>query len=196
MEEKLTLQNEPLLYLARRRFTFGDVVYRIEPAETVYFRSVCRVCEGKQQITVNGVTFRCPMCQQEEKTFSVQNYLVRRYRMCGISDEVCSNEWKPSKVHYVSVMFYRKIGAGSVGIYNERGGRFECNPELLRLNVEKSDVEKHRGLNYVIYDDYALAVKVAEGLTAKELERLAAYNKEKGTSHVAVFQKTHDPKSK
>ena len=46
-----------------------------------------------------------------------------------------------------------------------------------------------------IYDDYNLAVKIADQMNALELKRLAEYNKEYWTAHEATFKAKNDPKS-
>lgn len=46
-----------------------------------------------------------------------------------------------------------------------------------------------------VYDDYKLAVKIAEQYTARELQRLQEYNEKFGTTYVAEFKDEHDPKS-
>ena len=49
---------------------------------------------------------------------------------------------------------------------------------------------------YGIYDDYKLAVSVAERMNEIELEQLKAYNAEHGTHYEVHFTKPHDAKSK
>ena len=46
-----------------------------------------------------------------------------------------------------------------------------------------------------VYDNYKLALQVAEQYTARELKRLQEYNEKFGTTHVAAFKIEHDPKS-
>ncbi len=205
MTEK-TNQQAVVNYTAPRPVNIGDVFYRIECAETLHFYEPCKVCGDKRELTINGVTFKCPCCNHGAQATNVDRYVVRRYRVYAIGDEVLNHEWKPSTQHTVKFKLYRKCGHGYTGYgysgFNSEGGG---SAELTdRDFTEKLNVPYIEGMqrNYgystaPFYDDYKLAVKVAEQYNADELRRLDEYNKEHGTAYVAEFKKkiTHDPKS-
>lgn len=73
-------------YNGTRSFSLGDILYRAEAVNEKVFRSVCRVCEGKKTLTVNGITFACPCCSTEDEITSVTTYGVKKYIVCGISE--------------------------------------------------------------------------------------------------------------
>lgn len=68
MEEKTNqTQSAVFNYTAPRAVRIGDVFYRIESGESVYFREPCKVCGGTGQLTVRGVTFKCPCCDTQKR---------------------------------------------------------------------------------------------------------------------------------
>ena len=192
------LQQETLFYFSDRPLTFGDVVYRIEPGERAYFDSTCGLCDGKGELTLNGTTINCPMCKSSKVSITATKYLARRYRVYGFNDEVGRLRWKKDELHRITIKFYRRLAIGELDFddSSDRGGEFEMRPEGINWNITGLSIQDEQELDLVLFDDYELAVKVADDLTAQSLERLQIHNKRHGMSHVAVFQKTHDPKSK
>ena len=69
----------------------GDVFYRVEPTDQKFYHRVCRACEGKKELTVNGITFKCPVCYQEQEVLRVHGYFVRRYRVFSIEHFIKSS---------------------------------------------------------------------------------------------------------
>ena len=176
-----------------RPVRIGDVFYFIERAKSQTFREPCKVCGGAHELTINGVTFKCPVCNYQKETIEIDSFAVRRYRVYAIEDEVDTLDWKPSNSHRVKFRLYRKIGGGHY-IYSDNGGHTNFAPWELCSKYNHpytDDLQPNDG----IYDDYALAVKVAEQMTAREIERLNAYNAEYGTNHTVEFATKHDPKS-
>lgn len=194
MEEKTNqTQSAVFNYTAPRAVRMGDVFYRVESGESVYFREPCKVCDGTGQLTVKGVTFKCPCCDAQKEVISIHKYVVRRYRVYKIAQEAGTSEWKPCDFKDITFSLYRKVGHGfcvygGVGHIEFTDRKFAQNYNLpLNGNMARGE----RG----IYDDYNLAVRVAEQMNALELKRLAEYNKEYGTAHEAVFKAKNDPKS-
>ena len=73
----------------------GDVFYLIEKDNYFNFRSSCRVCEGVRKLTVNEITFNCPMCNKETVNFTVSGYKVSKYKVYRIEEQAVSYEnWK------------------------------------------------------------------------------------------------------
>ncbi|MBQ4443788.1 MAG: hypothetical protein II896_03905 [Clostridia bacterium] len=177
-------------YEAPRPIKIGDVFYRLQEVDTVNLQAKCKMCDGTHQITINGITERCPHCQQPGAMISrVHRVVVRRYRVYGFRDRVEADEWKPSTYHTVTVELYRKVGKGYY--YGNHDGRDENIDFLNRLNVEQPERTDHTW-----YDDYAKAVAAAEFLTSLEQAKLDAFNAEHGTDYQLTATAAHDPKSK
>lgn len=194
MEEKTNqTQSAVFNYTAPRAVRMGDVFYRVESGESVYFREPCKVCDGTGQLTVKGVTFKCPCCDAQKEVISIHKYVVRRYRVYKIAQEARTSEWKPCDFKDITFSLYRKVGHGFC-VYGG-GGHIEFTDRRFAQNynlpLNGNMARGERG----IYDDYNLAVRVAEQMNALELKRLAEYNKEYGTAHEAVFKAKNDPKS-
>ena len=194
MEEKTNqTQSAVFNYTAPRAVRMGDVFYRVESGESVYFREPCKVCDGTGQLTVKGVTFKCPCCDAQKEVISIHKYVVRRYRVYKIAQEAGTSEWKPCDYKDITFSLYRKVGHGFC-VYGG-GGHIEFTDRKFaqnyNLSLNGNMARGERG----IYDDYNLAVRVAEQMNALELKRLAEYNKEYGTAHEAVFKAKNDPKS-
>lgn len=189
--------NATIAYQAPRRFDIGDVFYRVERVnESQNFREPCKLCGGEQQLTVNGVTFKCPCCNYQKEVITIYKYVVRRYRVYSIKDEVSTLEWKPSTSHNVNIKLYRKVGHGYASTYGDNGGNWKINPKTAKLNpTDIVDTGNNGALDDAIFDDYKIAVSVADKLSERELDRLRAYNAEYGSAHVATFKTDHDPKS-
>lgn len=192
-----TRQQAVINYNAPRPINIGDVFYRVEYGEGTYLKAPCRVCEGEGEITVNGITFKCPMCDSETAVLNVSRYVVRRYRVYGIFDEVSTYEWKPSTTHQVKFKMYRKVGHGYVGWFGSDGGSLEVSDyDIKRLLNKTYDPNLCASLQAdAIFDDYKLACKFADAANAAELKRVADYNAEHGTKHVVTFNVENDPKS-
>lgn len=188
-------QTAKVYYNAPRPVNIGDVFYRISAVDFQAFREPCRVCKGKQELTVNGVTFKCPRCGNEDEAIKICGYVVRRYRVYAIEDSVSASEWKASDYHTVKFKVYRKTGKG-YQTWNQGYESREIHARAFQtLNTPFADTGRLRDYDNVLYDDYKLACAVAAELTAKEVERLDVYNALHGTSHEAKFKETNDPKS-
>lgn len=193
MEEKTNqTQSAVFNYTAPREIRIGDVFYCVERGERLYFRESCKVCDGTGQLTVKGVTFKCPCCNMQKEAIGVNKYIVRRYRVFKIEQETGTNEWKPCDYKDIKFSLYRKVGHG---YSSDGGGNMVFTDREFAKNYNRPFDKNALLVLYSIYDDYNLAVRVAEQMTARELERLAEYNKEHGTTHEAVFKAKNDPKS-
>ena len=113
MEEKTNqTQSAVFNYTAPRAVRMGDVFYRVESGESVYFREPCKVCDGTGQLTVRGVTFKCPCCDAQKEVIGIHKYVVRRYRVYKIAQEAGTSEWKPCDYKDITFSLYRKVGHG------------------------------------------------------------------------------------
>lgn len=180
-----------ITYTAPRAVNIGDVFYRVERGTPQYFHEPCRVCGDKRELTINGVTFKCPCCNMEKTTINIAPYIVRRYRVNVIKEEALDHEWKTGD-RYVHFELYRKVGHG-YNPYNGGGSfRIRADEFAYRYNAPYDETQDE---NNGIYDNYKLAVSIAEQMTARELRRLQEYNEKFGSIHVADFKVEHDPKS-
>ena len=186
-------QTAVINYTAPRPVNIGNVFYTVEEAEGKNFYEPCRVCGDKRELTVNGVTFKCPCCDTGKQAIHIHNYAVRRYRVYDIEDKVDTLEWKPSDWHTVKFIAYRKIGGGHY-VYSGNGGTlsFDSRDFCERYNKPfDGDPYRHDG----IYDDYKTALSIAAQMNEAEINRLIAYNAENGTNYAVEFTPKHDPKS-
>lgn len=179
-------------YAAPRSINIGDVFYTVERVETEDFCEPCRVCGGKRELTVNGVTFRCPCCGNGKEVISIHIYAVRRYRIYRIGDEIGTLDWQPSERHIVKFSAYRKVGVGHT-LWSDRGGDISFADDDFCKRYNKPFVSG--GDNDGIYDNYKTALSIAEQMNEEEINRLIAYNAEHGTDYIADFTPKHDPKS-
>lgn len=182
-----------IYYDAPRPVEIGNVFYRIERGKPLYFHEPCRVCGDKRELTINGVTFSCPCCNKENTAISVAPYLVRRYRVNEIKETANDYDWKLGD-RYVWYKLYRKIGRGHY-TYGDGGGAFEMRADEFSHKYNKPYDGDEPREPFGIYDDYKLAVSIAEKMTAYEINRLQEYNAKFGSAYEAVFTQSHDPKS-
>lgn len=186
-------QTTAIHYRAPRPVNIGDVFYTVVRGKNLSFREPCKICDGKRELTVRGFTFKCPACSYEKETINIAPYVVHRWRVYAIEDKVFAEQWKASTDHFTYFKLYRKVGRG----YDTWGGN--CGNMEIRdddfTNRYNAPFDGKVIGDYGIYDDYRLAVSVAEQMTALELKRLADYNAEYGTNHEAEWKIEHDPKS-
>lgn len=188
-------QTLSVTYSAPRTVNIGDVFYVIKPTDFQTFREPCVVCNGTKELTVNGVTFKCPCCNNQKEVLCIGKYVVRRYRVYGVVEEMPTDDWTPSKTRKVRFLLYRKSGRGH-----------SCNCEFSECTMTEYALRNHLNepvenvsLSYLeeyFYDDYKLAVSVADALTVQEMKKLGEYNFVHGTNHVPAFKAEHDKKSK
>lgn len=188
-------QQTTIYYDTPRPVNIGDVFYSIREGDFVTFREPCKVCNGKRELTVNGVTFRCPCCDNHKETIRVCKYVVRRFRVNAITQSTNASYWKADETRRVSFELYHKSG---LGYHGDEYYRTEISEDYFTryYNFPYKEGNTIGRYSSALYDDYDLAVSVADKLTEKELERLAAYNAEYGTDHAPTFKSEHNPKSK
>lgn len=184
-----------------RRPQIGDVFYIIKrSAEKTYrFTRTCRVCEGKKELTVNGITFRCPKCAEETTTLQVSGFEVRCYKVFQVTEKADNAFWKLPRNKdgnistYKSYKLFHKNRRGadynpdledrSERIFSHDCPYFNCTAvDVLNKVIENPNSATSLHCD-CIYDDYKLAVKVADALSEKEMERVKVYNEKNGTSY-------------
>ena len=181
--------------MSRPDVKIGDVFYRIELTDHKYYYRKCRVCEGKKELTVNGITFKCPVCNREEEVLRVHGFFVRRYRVCAITEYTNDNDWKADDWRAVKYKLYHKSGKG---YYSDNHKTIEVTDDYFTSASKFNNPEVHEYicLDYRIYSDYKLAVEVAEKLTQMQVDKVRAYNEENNTDYeLPVFKIEHDKKS-
>lgn len=181
-------------YNAPRHIAIGDVFYVIRSTETTHFREPCKVCEDKHELTINGVTFRCPCCGQTNETITIYNYIVQRVRVYSIECKANTDTWKEGEYRSVTFGVYHKEGHGYGDYFSNNftrdidSRRFEnLNPDVSKTSSDFCD--------YAIYDDYKKAIAVADALNAAEADKLKEYNAIHGTTYQTEFKRKHDKKS-
>ena len=185
-------QTATINYAAPRPINIGDVFYTVEKVKREDFCEPCRVCGGKRELTVNGVTFLCPCCGDGKEVISIHIYAVRRYRIYRIEDKFSTLGWKLSDHHTVEFSAYRQVGNG-YSYWNTCGGGISFADDDFCGRYNKPFVSG--GGNDGIYDNYKTALSIAEQMNEEEVNRLNAYNAEHGTNYATDFTPKHDPKS-
>ena len=173
----------------------GDVLYRIEPTDFKYYHRKCRACEGKKELTVNGITFPCPVCTKEQETLKVNGFEVRRYRVCAITEYTDSSDWKPCEWRARKYKLYHKSGRGYS--YSANYSNIELSEDHFTKDwlFNNPEIGEHFNSDR-IYSNYLLAVAVAEDLTKLQIEKVRAYNEANNTDYeLPVFKIEHDKKS-
>ena len=177
----------------------GDVFYKVEPTDFKYYHRQCRVCEGKKELTVNGITFKCPVCQQETETFRVHGFFVRRYRLYSIEHFISNSDWQyKGEKPNVRYELYHKSGRGYYNSYSneyktEKVPSYMFSGECDNFNCPNPT---KYSVDNCLYSDYKLAVAVAEKLTQEQVEVVRAYNEANNTDYeLPVFDIKHDKKS-
>jgi hypothetical protein len=188
------LQQAVVLYHAPREVNLGDVFYKIEAVDFQYFREPCLVCKGEQKLTVNGHTFKCPCCGDARETLRACGFVVRRFRVYKITDEVGSDEWKASTTHRVRFDLYRKVGHGNQ--FADRSATSFYEHDLcVRLNPSEKDKIRAGNADGYFFDDYKLAENAAKILIDAEIKKVEEYNTLHGSSYVLRLTTENDKKS-
>lgn len=187
----------------------GDIVYLIVATNTRSFFRACRVCNGERQLTVNGVTFTCPVCNREEALLSVCGYKVVKCKVYSITKSVNTDCWQlPTDAdgNYICKLEYKLFNKRGKG-YNDGNYTYYTRASsavTTYLNHNKPDdyatlenfarnpIEKYL---YAVYTDYKLAVSLADRFSQLQAERVRRYNEENGTSFdVPCLCQLHDKK--
>lgn len=179
----------------QNKINLGDVFYLVEKADTKIYNSTCRLCEGKRELTIKGFTFRCPMCDKEQETLRVHGYKVTRYRVYSITESIPDNDWKMDDRRRIHYGLYHKDGKG-YSSYNSNHKRITIGERGFNerfLNVENTE---NRNISDLIYNDYKLAVWVADKKTAESIDEVRKFNAKHNTNYeLPQFDIKHDKKS-
>ena len=196
-----------IFYDAPRSISIGDIFYVIDARERNDFSSPCRVCNDEKKLTVNGITFDCPVCggyRSRETVVSVQHFTVATVKVYVIKQEVSTDYWTIQNYRDLHFRVFRKRGHGYNGDGNNFTRDFTSNniknnlntlPDEKFLLIYSQDGYFARNCEHFIFDDYKLACRAAEILNESELARLNKYNAEHGTSFAPIWDKTNDPKN-
>ena len=196
-----------IFYDAPRAISIGDIFYVIDARERNDFSSPCRVCNDEKKLTVNGITFDCPVCggyRSRETVVSVQHFTVATVKVYVIKQEVSTDYWAIQNYRDLQFRVFRKRGHGYNGDGNNFTRDFTSNdiknnlnvlPDEKFLQIYSQDGYFTRNCERFIFDDYKLACRAAKILNESELARLNKYNAEHGTSFAPIWNKTNDPKN-
>ena len=196
-----------MFYDAPRSISIGDIFYVIDTRERNDFSSPCRVCNDEKKLTVNGITFDCPVCggyRSRETVVSVQHFTVATVKVYVIKQEVSTDYWTIQNYRDLHFRVFRKRGHGYNGDGNNFTRDFTSNdiknnlntlPDEKFLQIYSQDGYFACNCEHFIFDDYKLACRAAEILNESELARLNKYNAEHGTSFAPIWDKTNDPKN-
>ena len=90
-----------LFYGSPRSIKIGDIFYVIDTRERRDFSSPCRVCNDEKKLTINGITFDCPVCggyRPRETVVEVQHFTVATVKVYVIKQEVSTDYWGDTKL--------------------------------------------------------------------------------------------------
>lgn len=195
-----------LFYGSPRSIKIGDIFYVIDTRERRDFSSPCRVCNDEKKLTINGITFDCPVCggyRPRETVVEVQHFTVATVKVYVIKQEVSTDYWAIQNYRDLQFRVFRKRGQRR-GDGNNFTRDFTSNdiknnlnklPDEEFLQIYSQDGYFARNCERFIFDDYKLACRAAEILNNAETERLNKYNSEHGTSFAPIWDKTNDPKN-
>ena len=110
-----------LFYGSPRSIKIGDIFYVIDTRERHDFSSPCRVCNDEKKLTINGITFDCPVCggyRPRETVVEVQHFTVATVKVYVIKQEVSTDYWAIQNYRDLQFRVFRKRGHG----YNGDGG--------------------------------------------------------------------------
>lgn len=190
-----------LIYDAPRQIQIGDIFYVIVQREYEEFMSPCRVCNDKKHLTMNGVTFNCPVCNsyygrsyRDEKVAEIKHYTFMAVKIYKVEQEMSTDTWKNSTLSELHFRVYRKRGLGYNGDSDNFTREYNSRDIKERLNKLPENRDYYNGDNF-IYDDYKIACEAADILNAYEQEKLDKYNNDHGTTFAPQWKKTNDPKN-
>lgn len=189
-----------LIYDAPRQISIGDIFYVISRREYKEFTSPCRVCNDKKQLTINGVTFNCPVCNgygsgyRDEKVAEIKHFTVMTVKVYKVGQEMLTDMWKGSPLSNLHFSVYRKRGLGYNGDTDNFTRKYDSYDIKARLN-KLPENRDYYDADHFIYDDYKIACEAADILNAHEQAKLDKYNAEHGTSFAPQWKKTNDPKN-
>ena len=170
--------------------------YRVESTDSKHYHRACRACEGKKEITVNGITFKCPVCYKEEEVLRVHGFFVRRYRVFSIENFIDNTDWKYEAKDYMTrYQLYHKSGKGryTTGVEHKTIRISSQNFSAVYMNPSNPS---ENFVAHCLYSDYKLAVAVADRLTEEQIAKVRAYNEANNTDYeLPVFKIEHDKKS-
>lgn len=172
----------------------GDVFYKVELGKTHYYNEPCLVCNDTGKVTVNGVTFKCPVCHTGTTQLIIKEFFVRRYRIYELDNYTGHDNWKSSLFRSQKIHLYSKTGKGIfMGSYNER----ELNLNIFVENLNRDDrYFNSYGSDYVFFNDYKKAVNVAKELTQKEILKLKEFGKLHKKEYEFIQKMPNDKPSK
>lgn len=189
LEELVHLQTMTMKYVHDFPISIGDVFYALE-TETQIFHGNCPVCKGKKIVTVNSVTFKCPVCKNgEQSVCEVTHYTVRAYRISVINfAEASTVFWKPEPTLpslQVVLRPHRKKHESSRMLSHK-----SVSVESLKEKIDPiKDWDYYRFL-YNLYKDYSSLVRFAERLNKEEEMKLEKFNASENTLHKLKEWKT------
>lgn len=195
-----------IFYDAPRSISIGDIFYVIDARERDDFSAPCRVCNGEKKLTVNGITFDCPVCggyRSRETVVSIEHFTVATVKVYVIKQEVSTDYWRIRNYCDLHFQVFRRRGHGHYGDgYNFTRGytadeiKYSLNalPDEKFLQSHSQDGSRAFTCARFIFDDYKLACRTAEILNESELAKLDKYNAEHGTSFAPIWKQTNDPK--
>ncbi len=168
-------------YNGDKKFSVGDAMYKVVADDSKAYNSVCRVCHGERILTVNGVTFQCPCCENEETAVIINHFSVSEYFVTQVAEKMqvaVNNDTIPQTVYdtnniVISVQLSAKDGSFSFS-------------ENITFDKETGFINGTDNW----FDRKEAAEEAMRLSNASEINKLLIYNKEHGTDFpVPNFEK-------
>lgn len=192
---ELVKSEHTIEFSAKCPIVLGQVFYAVENYDHKHFYGKCPVCNGEQLVHINGFEFSCPKCAggkyPDSPVLTVKRYIVRRYRVKSIKEELWIHDWNPSEgfKSSVEIEFYRPIPRCSNDWTDNYSRSFTIESDADNRLILKSSTYGE------LFSNYQSAVAKADELNAQQEMLVKQYNGSYGTDF--VFEKpTYDKKSR
>lgn len=203
-----TTQHLNIEYRAPRPVNIDDIFYSIITIESNNFSAPCKICDGSGVINIKNENFECPSCHNHRAGIleTIHNYIVVKYKVNSItikSDiDAYSNNTKLDNIT-VTIKAFAKVKRGKYTAYETK--IIETYPHEIcydiidkNIDIDSSMIWLNKVTNItckynrnVLFSDYKTAVKIADFMNERELQKLKNFNAKHNTNYETNFETTH-----
>ena len=155
----------------------GDIFYSLD-SELQIFHGYCPVCKGENKLTVNGVTFECPVCKKGEHNIcKVEHFYVRAYKITSVEIKDDYNSWNSPGGRNIKFTMLK----------HRQRGEYADSYIVTYLDklLDKAEISENKtpvDYTHFFFRDHSSLVKAARKLNEKEEALLQKFNDSEGTS--------------
>lgn len=149
----------------------GDTLFIIDGSKKKEYKQECKVCRGTKSVTVNNVTFPCPVCEFNRHSIVIYQYQPIEMEVSEITIK------KLNYNHKVSILLVSKEI-----VEHQKLTKVVSGDKLLNVNIQPNDQD----LSSLVHSDYyanttVFSNRIQAGLAATKLnvaeqDRLFRYN--------------------